>query len=247
MSSSQITPSHLIYACIAHNSTILTEHISAASPQASSLASIVLPKISHTTPNKLTYTHNSNFIHFIADSPSQYAPGASAGELTYLVVADSALGRRIPFQFLDEVKKVFLEKYPAESTDFSCLPVYGAGNFNVELQVLTKEFSATQGGEQDTIRNVREEIDSVRGIMCQNIDSLLERGERIDLLIDKTNRLGGNAYDFRIRTRGLRRKMWWNNVKLVILLIFVILFLVYLFVGFGCGLPGWSKCIGSRS
>lgn len=85
---------------------------------------------------------------------------------------------------------------------------------------------------------------------------------RIDLLVDKTDRLGGSARDFRVRSRGLRRKMWWKNVRLMVLLVVVIIFLLYLLVGFGCGLPGkilfltlhkaqlltlftgWSRCIG---
>jgi len=32
--------------------------------------------------------------------------------------------------------------------------------------------------------------------------------------------------------------MWWKNVKLMVLLVVVIVFLMYLFVGFACGLPG---------
>ena len=43
----------------------------------------------------------------------------------------------------------------------------------------------------------------------QNIEQVLERGERIDLLVDKTDRLGGSARDFRVRSRGLRRRMWY--------------------------------------
>ncbi|KAM3067197.1 hypothetical protein ACMFMF_009697 [Clarireedia jacksonii] len=106
------------------------------------------------------------------------------------------------------------------------------------------EYGTTQGGKEDAIKNVQGEIDNVRGIMSQNIESLLERGERIDLLVDKTDRLGGSASEFRIRSQGLRRRMWWKNVKLAALLIVVVIFLLYLFVGFGCGLPGWQKCVG---
>jgi vesicle-associated membrane protein 7 len=89
---------------------------------------------------------------------------------------------------------------------------------------------------------------------------VLERGERIDLLVDKTDRLGGTARDFRVRSTGLRRRMWWKNVRLMALLVVVIIFLVYLFVGFGCGLPSefvnfavstilltlpaWGRCFG---
>jgi vesicle-associated membrane protein 7 len=246
MASSSSPPTPLLYACIAHNTTILSEHTASATSQTSSLASLVLPKITHTSAQKLTYTHNQNFIHYIADAPSEYSSSeASAGGLTYLVVADSSLGRRIPFGFLVEIKKRFQSQYPPASTDFASLPNYGAGSFNSELKKLMVEYGTTEGGKKDAIQNVQGEIDNVRGIMSQNIENLLERGERIDLLVDKTDRLGGSAHDFRVRSRGLRRRMWWKNVKLMALLTVVVVFLIYLFVGFGCGLPGWSKCVGS--
>ncbi|KAL3420032.1 synaptobrevin [Phlyctema vagabunda] len=242
-SSSPSTP--LLYCCIAHNTTILAEHTSPSASHTSSLASLVLPKINHATAQKLTYTHNSNFIHYIADAPAEYSPSAaSAGGLTYLVVADNTLGRRIPFGFLFEIKKRFLEKWDPETTDFASMQSYGAGSFNGELKKLMVDYGTTKSGKEDAISNVQGEIDNVKGIMSQNIESLLERGERIDLLVDKTDRLGGSAQEFRIRSRGLRRRMWWKNVKLMALLTIVIIFLVYLFVGFGCGLPGWSKCVG---
>lgn len=103
----------------------------------------------------------------------------------------------------------------------------------------------SQGGEnEDVVAKAQREIDSVRGIMTENIERVLERGERIDLLVDKTAGLQTGAREFRVRSRGLRRRMWWKNSKLMALLVFVVLFLLYLFVGFGCGLPGWSRCIG---
>lgn len=153
------------------------------------------------------------------------------------------MGRRIPFGFLVEIRKRFLENFPVESNDFASMESYGAGSFNSELKKLMVEYGTTQGGKQDAIANAQGEIDNVRGIMSQNIESLLERGERIDLLVDKTDRLGGSAHEFRIRSRGLRRRMWWKNVRIMALLTVVVIFLIYLFVGFGCGLPGWSRCV----
>ena len=97
------------------------------------------------------------------------------------------------------------------------------------------EFGTTKAGQDDAFRNVQSELDNVRDIMSQNIEQVLERGERIDLLVDKTDRLGGNARDFRVRSRGLRRRMWWKNVRLMVMLVVVIVFLIYLLVGFGCG------------
>lgn len=105
-------------------------------------------------------------------------------------------------------------------------------------------YGSTEAGKQDAVKNVQAEIDNVRGIMTENIERVLERGERIDLLVDKTDRLGEGARDFRVRSRGLRRRMWWKNVKLMVLVGVVVVFLIYLLVGFGCGLPAWSRCRG---
>jgi len=244
-SSSSQTP--LLYACVAYKMTILTEHTSSASSNASSLASLILPKINHTTPQKLTYTHGQNYIHYIASAPSEYPSSPSAGGLTFLTVAQESLGRRIPFGFLVEIKKQFLGQYAAETTDFAALPAYGCAAFNGTLKTLMVSHGTTEAGQNDAIRNVQREMDGVREIMTENIERVLERGERIDLLVDKTDRLGGTARDFRVRSRGLRRRMWWKNVKLMVLLVVVVIFLVYLLVGFGCGLPAWGRCVGRHS
>jgi len=240
--STSATP--LLYACIAHTTTILTEHTTSASSATSSLPALILPKITHDSPQKLTYTHNNFYIHYIAAAPSEYpAAQASAGGLTYLCIADASLGRRIPFGFLVNLQKKFLAEYDPAVTDFASLPSYGCASFNSALKKLMVSQGGTHEGQQDALRTAQAEIEGVREIMTENIERVLERGERIDLLVDKTDRLGNNARDFRVRSRGLRRRMWWKNVKLMVLLALVVIFLIYLFVGFGCGLPGWSRCL----
>ncbi|PHH89283.1 hypothetical protein CDD83_6349 [Cordyceps sp. RAO-2017] len=226
MASSSTPATPLLYSCIAHKTTILSECTTSASSQASSLASLILPKIEHATPQKLTYTHGQHQIHYLSEAPSEHPEHPAAGGLTFLVVADAALGRRVPFGFLLEIRRRFLDAFPPASTDLAELPNYGAGAFNAELRRLMVDYGATAGGRDDAIGNARREIDDVRGIMTRNIESLLERGERVDLLVDKTDRLGGSAREFRVRSRGLKRQMWWKNVKLMALLALVLVLIV---------------------
>lgn len=141
------------------------------------------------------------------------------------MIADASLGRRVPFGFLFEIRKRFFEQFP-ESSEFTELPNYGAASFNTELKNLMVEYGTTSGGRHDAIGNAKREIDDVRGIMTKNIESLLERGERLDLLVDKTDRLGGSAREFRVRSRGLKRQMWWKNMKLMALLGLVIFMII---------------------
>lgn len=140
------------------------------------------------------------------------------------------------------MKRKFLSTYQPSSTDFSSLPAYGCAAFNNELRSLLQTYNTAPPA--DSLASARREIDSVRDIMTENIERVLERGERIDLLVDKTDRLGGSAHDFRMRSRGLRRRMWWKNTKLMIMMVIVVVFLLYLFIGMGCGLPAWGKCVG---
>ncbi len=93
------------------------------------------------------------------------------------------------------------------------MPAYGAASFNAQLQTLLMAYGTTDAGRADALSRVQGEMESVRGIMTENIERVLERGERIELLVDKTDRLGGSAREFRIRSRVLRRRMWWKNVK----------------------------------
>lgn len=232
----------LLYACIAHNSTILSEYtpIPASNPTSSAtaqLASIILPKISHDQPQKLTYTYGEQHIHYISTS-------TSANSLTFLLITDNSVSRKIAFAFLTKIQEDFSLKFTPNIIENA--PPYGCAAFNRELKEQVAIYAG--GGPQDDpdrIAAVQREIESVRGIMTENIERVLERGERIDLIVDKTDRLGEGARGFRVGARRMRRQMWWKNVKLMVLLSVVIVFLIYLFVGFGCGLPGWQKCVGS--
>ncbi|KAL7274123.1 hypothetical protein RUND412_002993 [Rhizina undulata] len=235
MSSSSSPP--LLYACVSHGTTILSEYSppNTASTNASSLASLILPKIKHSSDEKLTYTHGAHNIHYISTASSSTVPRG----LTFLVITTSTIGRKLPFGFLLEIQRNFHSRF--SDSQISDAPPYGCAEFNATLKATMNQFS--QGGaNEDVIHKAQREIDSAKGIMTQNIERVLERGERIDELVDKTARLQTRAGEFRVSSRGLRRQMWWKNTKLMVLLIFVVVFLIYLFVGMGCGLPGWQRC-----
>ena len=50
--------------------------------------------------------------------------------------------------------------------------------------------------------------------MVQNIEKVLERGERIDLLVTRTEEMQEQSYKFKSGATELKKKLWWKNVKL---------------------------------
>ncbi|PMB67536.1 Vesicle-associated membrane protein 7B [Beauveria bassiana] len=222
MASSSTPTTPLLYSCVAHQSNILSECTSttSAASQASSLASLILPKINHTKSERLTYTYGSNQIHYMAESASDHPNHPSAGGLTFLVVADAALGR--------QVRRRFFAAFPATGNDFADMPSHGAGSFNGTLKTLMVEYSSTSGSQTHAIVNVRQGLDHVKAIATKNIKSLGIRGDEIHGLMDKTAGLNSSAQAFYMSSRGIRRRMWWKNTRITILIGVVIILIIIL-------------------
>ncbi|CEQ43130.1 SPOSA6832_05021, partial [Sporobolomyces salmonicolor] len=84
---------------------------------------------------------------------------------------------------------------------------------------------------QDAIKAAQAELAATKDVMVKSIDAVLSRGERIEILVDRTDEMSHQARAFRKRSTVLRRKMWWKNVKL----------LLYFLVASACGI-GLDHC-----
>lgn len=73
----------------------------------------------------------------------------------------------------------------------------------------------------DELARAQSELNHVKDIMVQNVEQILSRGERIELLVDKTDAMAGQATAFRRGARSVRREMWWKNKRILGLSIMV--------------------------
>ncbi|SAL96173.1 hypothetical protein [Absidia glauca] len=71
---------------------------------------------------------------------------------------------------------------------------------------------ASTGGNQKT-QNVQQQVDEVVGIMQENIDKVMQRGEGIQQLRGKTEDLQSTAGHFRRGANQVRKRMWWKDLK----------------------------------
>ncbi|KAF9993539.1 hypothetical protein BGZ79_001764 [Entomortierella chlamydospora] len=218
----------IIYALIARGNVILTEYTS-SSGNFTTVTEAILEKI---PPNnsKLTYVYDRYLFHYICEDG-----------LTYMCMADDSFGRRIPFAFLQDIKEKFLAQYGRERALESLVP-YSMNEFSKTIAKQMEYFSTNPNA--DRIKHVQGEIEQVKDVMVQNIERVLERGERIELLVDKTDNLNQQAFVFKRRSSMLKRTMWWKNVKLMVLLGVSIVVLTYLVISAACGFPFWSSCRG---
>jgi len=83
----------------------------------------------------------------------------------------------------------------------------------------------------------------VKSVMVHNIEKVLERGERIELLVDRTENLNQTAFKFKKQSTQLKRAMWWKNVKIMVILAFVVLVIIYFIVALACGGLAFQSCV----
>eukprot|EP00301_Raphidiophrys_heterophryoidea_P015291 c23863_g1_i1.p1 GENE.c23863_g1_i1~~c23863_g1_i1.p1 ORF type:complete len:109 (-),score=24.09 c23863_g1_i1:55-381(-) len=97
----------------------------------------------------------------------------------------------------------------------------------------------------DRILQVREDIDTTRGIMAENLEKVLNRGEKMELLADKTDSLGEHSKTFKRSSvavmRGARFRTWKLKLTICGLVFSLIVIVVTVVLIWLCGIDG-KKC-----
>lgn len=72
----------------------------------------------------------------------------------------------------------------------------------------------------------------IHTVMVDNIEKILDRGDRISLLVDKTSTMQDSAFHFRKQSKRLRRALWMKNAKLLwVLFLFLLWISKTLYIG----------------
>ncbi|XP_072410037.1 vesicle-associated membrane protein 8 isoform X3 [Chiloscyllium punctatum] len=82
----------------------------------------------------------------------------------------------------------------------------------------------------EKLANLQGQVNDVKGIMSQNIEKVLERGEKLDDLIIKTDDLQASADTFQKTSTKIARKMWWKNTKMIIIIVVIVVIIIILII-----------------
>ncbi|KAL6344039.1 hypothetical protein AAG906_027812 [Vitis piasezkii] len=165
--------------------------------------------------NKFTYNCDHHTFNFLVEDG--YA---------YCVVAKESVGKQVSIAFLERMKADFKKRYGGGKADTAT-----AKSLNKDFGPIMKEhmqYIIDHAEEIEKLLKVKAQVSEVKSIMLENIDKTLERGENLTILADKTEDLRSQAQQFKKQGSQVRRKMWFQNmkIKLVVLGILLILALV---------------------
>lgn len=94
---------------------------------------------------------------------------------------------------------------------------------------------------RDTVAALEAELDSVKGIMIENIDKIIARSDHLDVLIEKTETMNDNAVTFQRASKKLRKQMCRGLWMYYVLLFLFVAGLAYAIAAIECGMD-FSEC-----
>ena len=206
----------IIFCCIASGSIQMVEVMTARAKPYTDTIQKVLEKIPK-RQGKMTYALEKFKFHYMVDEKG----------VVFLCMADENASTRLCFAFLEGTKAKFTSHY-GDPSDFK--------------STLFDQMKYYNNPKNDKIKAIRQQIDETKNVMVDNIEKVLERGEKIEVLVAKTEELNIQAQTFKKQAVAVKRKMWWKNIWLWILMAGVFLVIVGVITMFACGGISFPNC-----
>lgn len=173
----------------------------------------------------MTLVHDDYVFHYIVENG-----------ICYMCMSDEKNKHRIPFAFLEDTKGRFLAKFGLENAQ-QAIAFAMNEEFKGSLAERMEYFNSDEADRSiDNIGTVKSQIDEVKDVMVQNIERVLERGEKIELLVDRSNELTQQAFRFQSNSRQLRRHMYWRQMRCRFLMGLVVVAVVFFASVSVCGM-----------
>ena len=197
----------ILYALISRGKNVLCE-VTKFGGNFPTVTRVLLSKINVDIDSKMSYIYDGYIFHYIIDSG-----------MIFMCMCEGDSKKRTSFAFLEDVKSIWRRKY--STVEQTAVAFSMQSEFSDTLTNKIDYYN--QNPSADNIDKIRGQLESVREVMCENIEQLLERGEKLELLVDKTDRLNQSAFKFEKSAKVLKHSMWCRRAKLYGVICFVIL------------------------
>ncbi|KAF8108797.1 hypothetical protein N665_0104s0112 [Sinapis alba] len=215
----------LIYSFVARGTVILVDFTDFKG-NFTSIAAQCLQKLPSSN-NKVIYNCDGHTFSYLVENG-----------FTYCVVAVDSAGKEIPMAFLERVKEDFNRRYGGGKAATA-----QPNSLNKEFGSKLKEhmqYCMDHPDEISKLAKVKAQVSEVKGVMIENIEKVIERDGQIEILVEKTDYLRSEAKGYKTNADQVKRKMWFQNMKIKLIFLAIIIALILIIIlsvcgGFNCG------------
>lgn len=140
--------------------------------------------------------------------------------LVYVCVTESVFDKNVAFNCLFELEEKLLSMGLMEGAQ-TAGPFALRRSFSETMAVILSRYSS-----RDVLGRMELQVEEVTGVMRQNIDKVIHRGENLDNITERSDLLAHASTDFRQSATKLRKKLCLRNSKMWVILIIIIIVLI---------------------
>jgi vesicle-associated membrane protein 7 len=221
----------ILYSLVARGDNVLTEcSMAGVKGNFQQITIDVLKRIDPFTSRKMSFSYDDK-VHFHLSIESG---------LIFLCMSDVNFAKRRAYSFLIDIRNTFLSKFGEDWK--TALPLAFNAQFCRQLEQKMNYYSFDPSS--DRVTAVQAEIDQLKSVTTEMIEKIIERGEKIDMLVEKTQTLSDQTFQFKDKAKVLKLKLWWRNLKCWLCICCLLLIVVFCVVWFACGFPDFKDCGG---
>ncbi|SCV04407.1 LAMI_0H15874g1_1 [Lachancea mirantina] len=172
---------------------------------------IVIPKVVHVDGNKVTKVSTN----LIEDYECYYGTAKNGDVL--VAFTEKEVPKILPLRILTELKAL------DNDTDGKL-----ARNVATVIQQFKEELMSYH--DPGVAEATEQDLQDIIQVMNDNIDKFLQRQELVSSLVDRTSQLNQSSYNFKRKAVRIKRRMWWQNVKLTVTIVVVVVILTAIIV-----------------
>eukprot|EP00906_Rhabdomonas_costata_P003130 RCo004804 len=197
---------NIVLCSVARRTVILVQHAEARTESFITVVRDILNGLPE-ADSRMSFLFEQHMIHYVV-----------LGQLCALCIAQEAYTRSRAYAFLNEVIDVFKRTYTEEE-----IMKAGFLQFNTDFSRTLRRIVDRYNALPNMMAVLRRELNETAQTVNDDVDRLLERGERVERLVTRSELLGSEAVLFRRQAVRVKRSFWWKLLKMKIILALVVL------------------------
>ena len=169
-----------------------------------------------------------------AQSPSRCILEVNGSHLFYYIIDDYVLylalvERSFPgdvvYRYLDAVVEAFQQEYAGRIAQMD--RPFGAMDFERRLQRIRRSYDDPRNTPSTSLHSVNRNLAQVQQVMRQNVQDLMQRGERLDAIAQKTNQLRDFSKDIKHKSSWMLVRAKYQAYLPYVAVLIVVLIVLY--------------------
>lgn len=209
----------IIYALVSRRQNVLVEYSDPAfqGNYRQTCHELLRTKIEDLNGKKSLMTNTHGF-HYLAKEG-----------LIVLCMAELDCDRNICFKYIHDVMNLFLDTFGDRWQNAIAYSL--TNDFEGQLK---RKMTEANSNTNDKIGQILDTLDQTKNVMVENIENVLSRGEKLEVLVEKAEDLNDTAMTFQSKAKVLRNQMWWKNFRYSCAVFLIVAGIVYLIIAVTC-------------